>query len=72
MRAWISLARGDSAGAERDSARGRDLARASDLQSQSAAYSVRAAVALATGSRGEADELASELAEIGEVMVPGL
>jgi len=72
LRAWIRLARGDSAGAERDSARGRDLARASDLQAQSAAYSVRAAVALLTGSRGEADELASELAGIGEVMVPAL
>ncbi len=72
LRAWIKLARGDAAGAEVDSARGRDLARASDLQAQSAAYSVRAAIALATGRRGEAGELASELASFGEVMVPAL
>ena len=46
LRAWIRLARGEAAGAERDSARAVELARASDLQAQSSAYCVRAAVAL--------------------------
>ncbi|MEN3313410.1 MAG: hypothetical protein V7645_2739 [Actinomycetota bacterium] len=72
LRAWIRLARGDAPGADRDSERACELARASDLQAHSAAYCVRAAVALATGNRGEAGELASELAAIGEVMVPAL
>jgi len=48
------------------------LARASDLQAQAAAYPIRAAVALATGRRDEADRLAPELAAMGPAMVAGL
>jgi class 3 adenylate cyclase len=72
LRAWIRLARGDAVGADRDSERAAELARASDLQAQSAAYCIRAAVAHADGSSDEANELASELAAIGSGMVGGL
>jgi len=65
LRAWIRLARGDAAGADRDSERAAALARDSDAQAQSTGYCIRAAVALAAGKRGEAGELASELAAIG-------
>jgi class 3 adenylate cyclase/tetratricopeptide (TPR) repeat protein len=72
LRGWIRLARGDAAGADRDTERAAELARASDSQAQSAAFCIRAAVALAGGSRDEADELASELTGIGPVLVPAL
>jgi class 3 adenylate cyclase len=72
LRAWIRLARGDAAGAERDSERAAELARASDLQAQSQAYCVRAAVALAAGKRDEAGDLASELTALGPPMVAAL
>jgi class 3 adenylate cyclase/tetratricopeptide (TPR) repeat protein len=69
QRAWIRLARGDASGAHRDSDRAADLARASDTQAKSTAFCIRAAVALAGGSRDKADELASELAAIGPVLM---
>ena len=72
LRAWIRLARGDAAGAEGDSARAAELARASDLQAQSAAYCVRASVALSAGKRDEAGDLASELTALGPPMVAAL
>jgi tetratricopeptide (TPR) repeat protein len=72
QRAWIRLARGDAAGALRDSDRAADLARASDTQAQSTAFCIRAAVALAGGSRDKADELASQLATIGPVLMGAL
>jgi class 3 adenylate cyclase len=72
LRAWIRLARGDVAGAEGDSARAAELARASDLQAQSAAYCVRATVALSAGKRDEAGDLASELTALGPPMVAAL
>jgi class 3 adenylate cyclase len=72
LRAWIRLARGDAAGAERDSERATELARASDLQAQSQAYCVRAAVALAAGKRDEAGDLASELTALGPPIVAAL
>jgi tetratricopeptide (TPR) repeat protein len=71
-RAWIRKARGDASGAERDSARAAVLAEASDAQAQSEAYCVRAAIALDSGNRIEADELASRLLGIGTVVVPAL
>ena len=72
VRASIRFARGDAAGADADSGRAAELARASDAQAQAAAYSVRAAVALESGRRHEAEELASELAAIGRVLLPAL
>jgi class 3 adenylate cyclase len=72
LRAWIRLARGDAAGADRDSERAAELARASDSQARSAAFCIRAAVALAGGGRDEADELATELVAIGPVLVAAL
>ena len=72
LRAWIRLARGDATGAGADSERASELARGSDIQAQAAAYCIRAAVALAIGSRQEGDELASELVAIGPAMVPAL
>jgi class 3 adenylate cyclase/tetratricopeptide (TPR) repeat protein len=72
LRGWIRLARGDSAGAERDTARAAELAHASDLQAQSSAYSIRAAVALAAEGRDEADGFASKLIAIGPALVAGL
>jgi class 3 adenylate cyclase len=72
LRGWIRLARGDSTGAGHDTKRAAELARASDLQAQVAAYPIRATVALATGARDEAEELASALAAIGPSMIGGL
>jgi class 3 adenylate cyclase len=72
LRAWMRLARGDEAGADRDSERAVVLARVSDVQAQSYAYNVRAAVALAARNRDEADGLASELVAIGPGMVGAL
>jgi class 3 adenylate cyclase/tetratricopeptide (TPR) repeat protein len=72
LRAWIRLARVDATGAERDSERAAELARASDSQARSAAFCIRAAVSLAGGGRDEADELAAELAAIGPVLVGAL
>src|SRR5207302_1904210 len=72
LRAWIRLARGNAAGADRDSNRATELARASDLQAQVAAYPIRAAVALASGRRDEAEGLATELATLGPPMLGGL
>jgi tetratricopeptide (TPR) repeat protein len=72
LRAWILMARGDAACAERDSSRAASLAATSDAQAQAQAFCVRAHVALASGKRGEADELASRLLGIGTVMVPAL
>jgi hypothetical protein len=69
---WIRLARGDALGAGDDTKRAVELARASDLQAQAAAYPIRGAVALANGDRDEADELVSALAAIGPAMVGGL
>ena len=72
LRGWIAFARGDSAAAERNSKRAVVLASASDLQAQAATYCIRAAIALATGRRDEAGELASELVAMGPPMVAGL
>ena len=72
LRAWIELARGDTAAAETDSARAADLARASDAQAQAAAYTTRTAVAAALGTRDEADRTAALLLEIGPIVVPAL
>jgi class 3 adenylate cyclase/tetratricopeptide (TPR) repeat protein len=72
LRAWILMARGDAVRAENDSARAVALAEASDAQAQSAAFCLRAHVALASGKRGECDELASRLLDIGTVVVPAL
>jgi len=72
QRASIQLARGDAAGANADSERAAELARASDAQAQSAAFCVRAAVALDSARYGEAGELATELAAIGRVLLPAL
>jgi class 3 adenylate cyclase len=69
LRAWIRLARGDIAGADRDSEHAAELARASDAQAQAAAYAVRPAVALALGKRSEAEAVAAELEAIGPVLV---
>jgi class 3 adenylate cyclase len=69
LRAWIRLARGDTAGADRDSEQAAELARASDAQAQAAALTVRAAVALALGKRSEAEAIATELMAIGPPLV---
>ena len=68
MRAWMRLARGDTTGADRDSALAVDVARASDAQAQSAAFAVRPVVALALGKRDEAEAVATELGAIGPVL----
>ena len=72
LRGSIRLARGDPAGADNDTKRAAELARASDLQAQAAAYPIRAAVALELGDREEAEELASALAAIGPPIVAAL
>ena len=72
VRASIRLARGDKTGAGADSARASELARASDVQAQSQAFYVRAAVALDAAHRDEAGGLASELAGIGPALLPAL
>jgi class 3 adenylate cyclase len=72
LRAWIQLARGEAAGADRDGQRAVALARTSDSQAQSTAYPVGAAVAVAAGKHSDAHELASELATMGSRMVGAL
>jgi ATP/maltotriose-dependent transcriptional regulator MalT len=72
LRAWMRLARGDEQGANEDSNRAVAFARTSDIQAQASAFSVRPAIALALGMREEADRVASELLEWGEVMVGAL
>ena len=69
LRAWIRLTRGDTAGADRDSAHAAEVARASDAQAKAAAFAVRPAVALALGRREEAEAVATELVAIGPVLV---
>jgi class 3 adenylate cyclase len=72
LRGWIRFARGDEGAADRDTARAVELAHASDLQAQSHSYPIRAAIALALGSRDEANQLASDLAAMGPAMVASL
>jgi hypothetical protein len=72
LRSWILHARGDRAGAERDSIRAAAQALASDAQAQSQTFCIRAHVALATGNRADAEEFASRLLGIGTVVVPAL
>ncbi|HEU5212244.1 MAG TPA: adenylate/guanylate cyclase domain-containing protein [Gaiellaceae bacterium] len=72
LRAWIRLVRGDREGGGADARRTVDLARASDAQAQATAYPVAAALALATGNRTDADELANDILELGTVLVPAL
>jgi hypothetical protein len=69
LRAWIRLGRGDAVGADRDSARAVEVARASDAQAQAAAFAIRPMVALALGRREEAEAVATELLAIGPVLV---
>ena len=71
-RAWIRLARGDDAGADRDSREAAERARASDAQAQAAGFPIRAAVAIALGDLDEASACATELAELGPVAVTAL
>jgi class 3 adenylate cyclase len=70
LRAWIRLARGDDPGADADSARAAELARASDLQAQAAGYPGRAAIATALGRADEANELADAFLAAGPSIVP--
>jgi AAA ATPase-like protein len=70
LRAWIRFARGDDAGADADSARAAELARASDLQAQAAGYPVRTAIAAAHGRPEEANELAADFLAAGSSIVP--
>jgi hypothetical protein len=72
LRGWIEFARGNTSAGEHDTRRAIDLARVSDLQAQLQAYCIGGSVALATGRREEAGELASELAALGSPMVAGL
>jgi hypothetical protein len=72
LRASILLARGDATAADIVSERAVDLARASDIQAQSAAFCVRATVAIAVGRRAEAADFASELSAMGPVLVAAL
>jgi class 3 adenylate cyclase len=72
LRGWIEFARADVAAAQHDTRRAVELARASDLQAQSQVYCIGGAVALASGLRDEADELASDLVALGPPMVPAL
>jgi class 3 adenylate cyclase len=72
LRASIRLARGDLDGADRDSKRAVEAARASDAQAQVASFTIRAAVALGTGARAEAEQLAFDLAAIGPVVLSAL
>ncbi|MBA3735304.1 MAG: AAA family ATPase, partial [Actinobacteria bacterium] len=69
LRAWIRLARGDEGAADHDSAEAVEMARASDAQAQVAAFTTRAAIAMERADRQEAEELASELAQFGPVVV---
>ncbi len=72
LRACILMARGDVVHANRDSARAVGLVLASDAQAQSQVFCIRAHIALASGKRREADELASKLLALGTVVVPAL
>jgi hypothetical protein len=72
IRAYVRLGRGDLAGAGADSGRAVDLARTSDAQARSQAFTTRALVALAAGRRDEADVLGGELVAIGPVLLPAL
>jgi class 3 adenylate cyclase len=72
LRAWIRLARGDAAGADRDSERAAALARDSDVQARAVGYSIRAAIALDSGSGPEPAGLASDLAKIGTRLTSAL
>jgi tetratricopeptide (TPR) repeat protein len=72
LRAWIRLVRGESERAGDDARRAVELARASDAQAQAQAYTVGAAIALATGKRAAAEELANEALGLGNVLVPAL
>ena len=72
VRAWIRLAHGDDGGADSDSARAAELARASDAQAQAGAFTIRAAVAIALGNLDEAEACAAELLELGPVVVVAL
>ena len=71
-RAWIRLARGDAAGADRDSGRAAELARVSDAQAQASGFTVRGLVALALGDRDEADACADDLLGLGSVTITAL
>ena len=53
-------------------ARSSGLARGSDAQARSQAFTVRAGVALALGLREEAQELAAALVQLGTALVPAL
>jgi hypothetical protein len=70
LRAWMRFARGDDAGADADSERAAELARASDLQAQAAGYPIRVAIAHARGRPDEADALASDFLAAGPSIVP--
>jgi class 3 adenylate cyclase/tetratricopeptide (TPR) repeat protein len=72
LRAWIRVARGDAEAAADDARRAVEYARASDAQAHAAAYPVAAAIALATGRRALADELADNLLAMETVLVPAL
>jgi len=72
LRGWIEFARGGSAAAARHANRAVELARRSDIQAQSQAYSIGGALALAGGRRDEAHELASDLVALGPPMIPAL
>jgi hypothetical protein len=65
LRGWIAFARADIAAAAADIRRAVELARTRDLQAQSQAYCIGGLVAVATGRRDEADDLASDLAALG-------
>ena len=71
-RASIALARGDLDAAQRACGRAVDLAWRSDAQARAQAFSVGAAVALATGRVDEANQLASAVIDLGTVLVPAL
>jgi class 3 adenylate cyclase len=72
LRAWLLLARADTAAADRESKEAADLARESDIQAQSTALCIRAAIALAAGRHDEAHEVISELTSLGPIVVAGL
>jgi class 3 adenylate cyclase len=72
LRAWIRLARGDSAGARADSRLAEELARPSDAQAKAMGFTGRALVALADGQVDEAHALAPDIAVLGPVLLPAL
>jgi class 3 adenylate cyclase/tetratricopeptide (TPR) repeat protein len=72
LRAFIRLGQGDVAGADADSARAVELARASDLQAQAWAFPTRARVAIELGDVDEARELAGEIRAMADRLVPAL